>query len=226
MPDNPETVDAVWTWGSILKLAFTTGLFTGAFNQGFAWMKEVVHRRSNDRRAGRAMALHLVEMLTSYAQECHARIGYNRYDSDMGDYGRYSDVPDLPLYPVGSEWEVLPPRIAVGLRDLRNEVKEANRRISITAEVNDPSDASDQATHECVSVGYMALNISDRLRKHYELGPYQAAGRSEFASDLRRRYRQSNHGPFRKLWHSLTVWRIRWRIWKGYRRLLRALGIN
>jgi hypothetical protein len=42
MPDTPQ---ATLTWGSILTLAFSMGVVTAAFNQGFAWIKEAVQRR-------------------------------------------------------------------------------------------------------------------------------------------------------------------------------------
>ena len=40
MSDVAQTVEAFGTW-SIIKFAFTTGLFTAAFTQVFAWLKDV-----------------------------------------------------------------------------------------------------------------------------------------------------------------------------------------
>ena len=190
MPDNHQTADAAWTWSAILTLAFSTGVFTAVFNQGIAWLKETRQSREKDRRTAKASALLLVEMLTSYAQECNSRSSYNRYDKHSGTYGRYSDMPVLPPYPEGVEWAVLPSKIAAGLRDLRNEVNEAKRDIDATAEVIDPDEAADVATDRCVVIGYMALRISGRLRKYYGFGPYQAAGQSNFASELHKYYRR------------------------------------
>ena len=72
MANTPETVEAILSWGSIMKFAFTTGLFTAALNQSFGWVKETLQLREKDRRAGKALALKLVEVLTNYAQECNS----------------------------------------------------------------------------------------------------------------------------------------------------------
>jgi hypothetical protein len=213
MPDNHQTADAAWTWSAILTLAFSTGVFTAVFNQGIAWLKETRQSREKDRRTAKASALLLVEMLTSYAQECNSRSSYNRYDKYSGTgYGRYSDMPVLPPYPEGVEWAVLPSKIAAGLRDLRNEVNEAKRDIDEAAEVVDPDEAADVATDRCVVIGYMALRISRRLRKYYGFGPYQAAGESNFASELHKYYRESRRGRLRRFWESLPVYRVRRRL--------------
>jgi hypothetical protein len=231
MPGNPQTVEMFWTWGSILTLALTTGLCTAVFNQGFDWIKQTVQRRQEHKRAGKGLALKLVEMLTAYAQECNSRIDYNRYDERTGTYGRHSQMPTLPPYPDGPS-ELLPSRVAAGLQDLRNEVGEAVRDIKATSEIDGPEDAIDVATHRYAIVGYTGLKLAVRLRRHYRLGPYQAAGRSSFASDLRKHYRASRRGPIRRLWASLLVQRIRrrlrrWRlritnIYRGMGRKLRT----
>ena len=132
-------------------------------------------------------------------------------------------MPALPPYPEGADWHVLPPKIAAALLDLRNEVNEAKRSIRITTEVVDPSEAADTASRSYVLVGYMALRISKRLRKYYGFGSYQAAERSSFAHELEEHYRKTHQGPFRRLWSSLPVYRIRSRIRKAGLRVMKAL---
>ena len=80
--------------GLNLKLSITTGIATAFLNQGLSWLKETMQRRENERRAGRMLALSIVEALTSYAQECSARVRSNRWDASIGEYGT-SKIPFL-----------------------------------------------------------------------------------------------------------------------------------
>jgi hypothetical protein len=225
MPDIPQAAETPLTSGSILKLVLTTavatGIAAGAFNQSFAWIKETIQRRQKDRQSAKVFTLELVELLTRFARECNERAGYNRYDKDGGGFGRYSKMPILAPYPEGAEWGLLPAKIAAGLRDLRVEVDEASGGIEITAEVIDPGEAADTATYQYVVVGYMALELSDRLRRHYGFGRRQRAGEYDFASELRKQFRLSHVGPVRRAWRRLwnsppVIWaRRRSRLWRS-----------
>jgi hypothetical protein len=216
MPDTPQTA---LTLKSILTLALSAGVFTAVFNQSFAWIKETVQRLQNDKRAGGAFALQLVEMLTAYAQQCTSRIYVNDPHYVVGNGGPYAEMPVLPHYPEGP-WEVLPPKLAAGIRDLRNEVDQANSQIKGAFEVDGPSEGFETATNQFAVVGYSALRFANRLRRHYGLGPYQAAGNSDFAATLRRRYQQSQVGPLRWL---LSKWPNKRRLQRRWQRFLRKL---
>jgi hypothetical protein len=212
MPDIPQAAETALTWGSILKFGLTTGVAAGFFNQSFAWIKETIQRRQKDRRSAKVLALELVELLTRFAHECNERAGY-RYDKDSGGFGRYSEMPMLAPYAEGAEWGLLPAKIAAGLRDLRVEIDEASGGINATAEVIDPGEAADTATHQYIVVGQMALELSDCLRRHYGFGRRQRAGEYDFASELRKQFRLSYVGPlrraWRRLWNSSPVIRLR-----------------
>jgi hypothetical protein len=208
-------------WSSIIKLALTTGLFTAVLNQGFAWLREEMKVRRRQTRTSKALALKLVGMLTAYAQECNSRIDANLYDQREGEVGRHSDLPDLPPFPSGPE--LLPIKIAVGLQDLRNEVVEARRAIEGTLEVDGPPEATDTTVFQLTAVGYTAFRLATRLRRHYGFGRYQAAGSSDFASDLRKRYRKVHRGPLRGIWHNLPVYKVRRRVSRWRQRFVRYL---
>jgi hypothetical protein len=109
--------DSVWTWTTILKFAFTTGLIGAVFNQGFALLKDSIRRRRRETQRARGFALKLVGMLTAYAQACNSLIDSNDYEQEHGALGSY-ELPELAPYPSGP-WELLPPRLAAGLEDLR-----------------------------------------------------------------------------------------------------------
>ena len=128
-----------------------------------------------------------------------------------GALGSY-DLPELPPSPPGP-LELLPSEVAAGLHDLRNEVKEAQR--DIQGVLDGPPEEVDATNARCANIGYTALKLAARLRRHYRLGSYQAAGVSTFASELRRHYRMSHRGPLRKFWHSLPVYKNRRRISRG-----------
>jgi hypothetical protein len=207
MTDSVQPAEMALTWGSITYLALTTGIATAALNQGFSWLKETMQRRENDRRAGRMLALSLVESLTSYAQECNARARSNRWDASIGDYGT-SEIPELPPYEEpDSGWEVIPAKLAAALKDFRNEKDNATMSVNENDVVNGPEDAIKSATHHCVKLGYKAWELSQRLRKHYALGLY--SGDSAFADELKSDYRKANLGVFRTLWRSYRVYRFR-----------------
>jgi len=210
MAEEASTVAVVWTWTSIVQVAFTTGFFTAALNQLFALLKDAIQRRQKDRVDGRDFALQLVELLTAYAQECNSRSIANAYDDQLGDYARFSGMPNLKQYPEGP-WGILPSRLAAGIRDLRNEVAQAARDIEATIEVDGPKEGADVASRRFGTVGYKSLLLANELRADYRLGRYQAAGRSGFEAHLRQQYRLSNPGPFKRLWGSLTVARMRQR---------------
>jgi hypothetical protein len=169
-----EAVEPTVTWGLILKLAFTTGLSTAFLNQVIGLAKEEWQRRRGDKKKGRVAALELVEILTAFAQECEARREYNEYDRSLGDNGRYSHIPPLSKYPNDIGWETIPPVIAGALVDLRNEIKQAERKISITAEVVDPEEATVSADTQFTSLARMATQLAQRLRDSYGLGKYHS----------------------------------------------------
>jgi hypothetical protein len=202
MTEGGAPVEVVWTWTSLLQVAFTTGLCTAIFNQALAWTKESFQRRQKDRVDGRTFALQLVELLTAYAQECNWRADVNLYDDRTGDYGRYSDMPVLKSFPDERSWGLLPSRVAAGIRDLRNEVDEAAREIKGVLEVDGPPEAIVAATSRYGRIGYISLRLAQRLRRHYRLGRYQSAGGSTFEVELRKRYRASHPGPLKRLWGS------------------------
>jgi hypothetical protein len=215
MQDSVQPPEVVWTWGSILKLAFATGFFTAALNQSFAWLKETVQRRVKDRRAGKVLALSLVEVLTSYAQECNARAGINRYlEETQGQGHGQSRMPDLPPYREPDPgWEVLPSGIAAALKDFRNQVDDATRSVGETDEFVGPYEAIQSATYRYVDLGFKAWQLSQRLRRHYRFGRY--SGQSAFVKELKSHYRKSNPGLFR----SLPVYRLRRRVRLSFSRL-------
>jgi hypothetical protein len=109
MTEGGAPVEVVWTWTSLLQVAFTTGLCTATFNQVLAWTKESFQRRQKDRVDGRTLALQLVELLTAYAQECNSRIDANLYDDRTGGYARYSEMPILKPFPEGERGVSCPP---------------------------------------------------------------------------------------------------------------------
>ena len=112
---------------TIIKLAFATGLCTAIFNQGFAWIRETIQRRQEQRLRGKALALELVRILTAYAQRCNWLINTSKYEQrEEGLLGHY-DFPDMPPLPNGPT-ELLPSEVAAGLQDLRNEIEEAESR--------------------------------------------------------------------------------------------------
>jgi hypothetical protein len=211
MADGTSSVELVWTWTSLLQVAFTTGLCTAIFNQVFAWVKETLQRRRKDRIDGLTLALQLVEQLTAYAQECNFRTTANGFDEQSGDYGRYSDMPALKQYPEGP-WGLLPSDLAAGIRDLRNEVRDAVRDIDGALEVDGHREAVATATSRYGTVGYTSLLLANRLRRHYRLGTYQAAGVSTFEAELRKQYKASHPSSFRRLWKSLPVYKLRRRV--------------
>jgi hypothetical protein len=217
MTEGGAPVEVVWTWTSLLQVAFTTGLCTAIFNQALAWTKESFQRRQKDRVDGRAFALQLVELLTAYAQECNWRADSNVYDDRTGDYGRYSNMPALKSFPEGP-WGLLPSRMAAGIKDLRNEVDEAAREIKGALEVDGHPDAVAVATSRYGTIGYTSLRLAQRLRRHYRLGHYQAASGSTFEVDLRKRFRVSHPGPLERLWKSLPVKRFRQWLFRRYSR--------
>jgi hypothetical protein len=209
MTEGGAPVEVVWTWTSLLQVAFTTGLCTAIFNQVLAWIKESIQRRQKDRVDGRTFALQLVELLTAYAQDCNSRIDANLYDDRSGGYGRHSDMPILKPFPEGGPWGLLPPKLAAKIRDLRNEVHEAAREIQGVSEVDGHQEAIDAATSRYGTIGYTSSRLAQNLRQHYRLGRYQAAGGSTFEAELRKRYRASHPGPLKRLWRSLPVERFR-----------------
>jgi hypothetical protein len=171
MPSNGQPVDVAWTWGSILTLAFTTGLVTAIFNQGFSWLKEAWQRQRKDRRSGRVLALSLMELLTRYAQECNSGARRNRLVAEEGGVGRLK-LPVLPPYPDCDGWGALPTELAARLQDLRNEADEAVRGIAETDHVLGPPEAFESATLLQVDLGYIAWDLAKRLRRYYGLGRY------------------------------------------------------
>jgi hypothetical protein len=201
---------------TVLTLAFTTGLFTALLNQGIGLLREIFERRRTHRDAAKNFAIKLVEILTAYAQECNARANSNRYDEREGEHGRYRHLPDLPVYPVGP-MELFPSKIAAGLVDLRNEITEAERDIEGTMEVVGYPEATQTTTYRCVAIGLRAYKLAASLRWHHGLGSYQ--GQSDFARELRSHYRATHHGPLRRLWTSLPIYRARRFISRWRRRL-------
>jgi hypothetical protein len=224
MTEGGAPVEVVWTWTSLLQVAFTTGLCTATFNQVLAWTKESFQRRQKDRVDGRTLALQLVELLTAYAQECNSRIDANLYDDRTGGYARYSEMPILKPFPEGGPWGLLPPKLAARIRDLRNEVDEAAREIMGVSEVDGPPDAANVATSRYGTIGYTSLRLAQGLRRHYRLGYYQAAGESTFEVQLRKRHRASHPGPLKRLWRSLPVERFRRWLFRLYSRTKTALS--
>lgn len=199
-----------WSWAAILKLASTTGFFTAVLNQAFRFFREMLQQAGKDRRAGKLLAQKIVEILTNYAQECHHRLSANLYDqADGGGYGVYSDMPQLPDYPEGDAWAVLPTKVAAGLRDFRSELKESKRAIEITDEVYGPPEAFDTASHNYIIMGYTAIKLADSLRSRYGLGLYQSTDNDGFVNALRKHYQKSRRGLLHKLWESLPVKRAR-----------------
>jgi hypothetical protein len=215
-------MEAALDLSTIIKLALTTGLCTAIFNQGFAWLRETIQRREKHRLRGKALALELVGMLTAYAQKCNSLINTSEYKQREGGLGRY-DFPDLPPLPPGPS-ELLPSSVAAGLQDLRNEAKEAKRDIAGTLEVVGPPEAVQVANYHCAGVGYAALKLANRMRRHYRLGSYQAAAASStFASELREYYRAGHRGPVRRLWNGLPIYKIRRRGSRLWRWLINLL---
>jgi hypothetical protein len=186
------------------------------------WVKEEIQRRRDDHRAGRRLALELVPLLTAYAQVCHHRAVCNRYDERMGDYVRFHNLPKVPVFPSG-RWDLLPSKTAAALHDLCNEVRESNRAIRDTGEVDGPEDASGVATHRHTMVAWEAWQLAAQLRRHYRLGTYRSIGHPHPAAQLRANYRSYHRGAVRRLWHALPMSRIRRSIWRLERRWKAAM---
>lgn len=218
MPNAYEPVDLVWTWGSILKVALTTGFFTAALNQSFAWLKEATQHREKDRRTGQVLALSLVQTLTNYAQECSARSRSNRYIADTGGYGDQR-IPILPDYQESDPgWRVFPSEIAAAIRDFRNEISNAKRDVAETDELLGPPEAIDSATYQYVRLGFKAWQFSERLRRYYHFCRY--SGDLSFANELRSHYRMAHPNLLRRIWRSLPIYKLRRRARQGWRRVL------
>ncbi|MER9740568.1 hypothetical protein [Mesorhizobium sp. M0187] len=183
MTISGETAEAAVTWGLILKLGLTTGVFTAVFNQAAAALKDAWQSRMFDRRRGTTSAIGLVEVLTTFALECDARHDYNDYDRLNRNDPRHYDMPPLK-YPDDVALDILPRHIAVGLADLQTEIQQAKRNVSITAEVVDPPEATKTADDGYLSVGQTAINLALRLRKEYRLGPYQGDTAKDVAASL------------------------------------------
>jgi hypothetical protein len=73
--------------------------------------------------------------------------------------------------------ELLPPKIAVGLQDLRNEIQQARRDIEGALQVDGPPEAVAATNARCKNIGEAARKLEDRLRHHYRLGAYQSTSR-------------------------------------------------
>jgi hypothetical protein len=207
MLERGQSVEMAWTWGSILTLSITTGIATAILNQGLSWLKEAIQRRESDRRVGRMLALSLVEVLTSYAQECNARVRSNRWDASIGEYGT-SELPTLRPYDESDRaWAVIaPPTLAGALRDFKNQKDNATRTVNENDVVNGPEDAISSATHHCVDLGYKAWKLAQRLRKNYTLGLY--SGNSDFAEELESEYHKNNPNFL------VTFWRRNYRVYR------------
>ena len=108
MAGNSRTAVDFFTWWTVVKFAFTTDLFTAGFTQGLAWAEETVQSRTMTRRRKKELSIKLVDMLTAYAQECLSWVAGNEADEAIGRYGRFSEMPDLPVYPDGEGWAALP----------------------------------------------------------------------------------------------------------------------
>lgn len=221
MQDIATTTENLFTWWTVVKLAFTTGLFTATFTQGLAWAKETVQDRTKTRRQGQQPSVELVTLLTAYAQECMDRLDKNEYEEDRGGYGHFHKMPELPAYPDG--WAALPCSIAGALGDLRNEVTQATRDIEACGDIHGYPEAMDVANSRFVDVGHQALSISERLRKHYKLGSYQSATGYPFTKELRQRYRQNRRGLLGELWDSLPSSRLRRKVRKRWCALTKAI---
>lgn len=207
MPESGPSVEMAWTWGSILKLSITTGVATAILNQGLSWLKETMQRRQSDRRAGRILALSLVDALTSYAQECNARIRSNRWDASIGEYGT-SEIPTLRSYDKSDPaWAAIPPRFAGKLRDFKNQKDNARRVVNENEVVNGPEDGIQSANYHCVDLSSKAWKLAQRLRRHYKLGPY--SGNCDFAEELESENGKHNPNFLRRFWRNYRVYRER-----------------
>ena len=211
----PEPVEAM-SWGTIVKLAFTTGFFTAALNQGFSWIKETFQRRLKDRREGTAFALRQVESLTHYAQECISRLGDNENDDRRGEIGRHTTMPPLNKIADGPEWGLLKPCVAASIRDFYNEVEQGKRSIVATHNDLGPFEEVDTTNTMYILAGGRALLLCDMLRRRYGLGKYVEIGSFGFDNDIRKRYKKLNPCLVIRLWRSLFVHRICSRIRRLY----------
>lgn len=207
MPENIQTIEAVWTWGSILKLSITTGVATALMNQGLSWIKETAQRRETDRRAGTLLALTLVEIFTNYAQECSARVRSNLWDESIGDYGS-PEIPALPAYnEADSAWAIIPSKLAGAIRDFKHEYNDAILAVRENDIVNGPPDAINSATSRNIQLGYKAWRLATRLRRHYAFCAY--SGPSDFADQLGKDFHKNNPTYIRRIWRSYPVYRAR-----------------
>ena len=211
MPQNTQSIEAVWGWGSILKLSITTGIATALMNQGLSWLKETAQRREIDRRAGTVLALTLVETFTNYAQECSARVRSNLWDESNGDYGS-SEIQAPPVHDEADPaWAIIPPKLAGAIRDFSHQYTDAILQIRETDIANGPPDAIAAANFHNIQLGYKAWQLATRLRRHYALGAY--SGSSDFADQLRKEFRKNNPSYVRRIWRSYPLYRAR-RFWR------------
>ena len=207
----------MWSWAAILKFAITTGVATAVLNNALTWVKDEVQRREKDRRAGKVLALSLVQILTNYAQRCHERFRLNRFGEQDGGYGTH-EIDDLPPYQEPDPgWEALPSDIAAAVRDFRNEVYNAKQRVAETNQLLGPPEAIHDATYRYVNLGFKAWQLSERLRKHYGFGRY--SGDLIFINEMKVSNRKANMGPVRQLWHSLPMSRLRYKLRAESRRV-------
>lgn len=209
MTGNSGTAADIFTWWTVVKFAFTTGLFTALFTQGFAWVKGTVQGWAKTRRQGHEVSLMLVPLLTAYAQDCLSRVEDNEFGVYNRGYGSFKEMPVLQTYPVRDGLVALPRSIAGALLDLRDAVIEADRHISYTDNINGHPEAVEVANIHFVSVGHHVVCIASRLRKHYKFGPRQPVSAYYFAAELQRRYRKNHPGLVRKTWDSHAMHRLR-----------------
>jgi hypothetical protein len=158
-----------------------------------------------------------------FAQDCNTYIEENEYDEKYGHgLGRNDTMPVLITYPKISAWGMLPSNIISQLSDFRIELLQATRDLIGVHDIDGLPAATETATRFYVLYGYRALEIAERMRKIYRLGGYKSVVPTNWAFELKVRYRKQHQGYLRRFLNGIWPFRVQ-RYFKKYWRMLKNI---
>lgn len=168
---------------SLAKVALSTGFATAVFNQGAAWLREIVSARRAGRRSSALYAGRVVAALERFAFACANRVEVNRSvrTGFLQERGYFTTLPDLDVASIPDSdalcW--IDREMVSALIGLPDEIARGNLLIGRCVETLDPDDPWDgyaECARQCGVLGTRAWELAGQLREGYRLGSANLSG--------------------------------------------------
>jgi hypothetical protein len=172
-------------WSAIITIVLGSSLLSAILNNFFVWL--VKHTEESTHAT--FIALNLAHLFEKYAYACvSASEDHDTAESSDGHVGAYInnilELPELPNY----EYRIFDLSILDKVFDFPQQINFAKKNLSFAFQVLDGEDAVKEGHKSCLLLAREALNISDSLRKKYDLEKRQL----EFGEySVRERLRES-----------------------------------